>query len=250
MTHILLTRPLEASQQLALQLKAQGLKPVVMPLYTFAARQPESLANSGLSQTSGRKLAVFTSPRAVQYGLPHLPDHLPNELEFVVVGSATGKQLESAGFAVHLQAQTGFTSEDLLQVRELASDPGTAVIFCAPDGRQALAEGLAAMGWCVIRAMVYERVIKKPEPDHIRALLGAGDLLSVWTSISAIKIAQEFLPLSVWEKILQAPALVISVRIQHYLQRTGAKNVELSDGPGNPALLNSIQRLVGTRIAG
>lgn len=240
MTHVLVTRPLEASRQLADQLEAAGLFPIVMPLYTFSARKPDLDMNSAWSMPGARKLAVFTSPRAVQFGLSHIPRKVLNDLEFAVVGSATRAKLESSGFTVHLQASAGFTSEDLLQVPELAIDPGEAVIFCAPGGRETLATGLGDLGWSVAIAMVYERMPLQPEPARIDSLYGAGDLLSVWTSISALKLAEEYLPGAVWTKILNAPALVISARIQHYLQQLGATRVELAEGPGNPELLQSI----------
>jgi uroporphyrinogen-III synthase len=128
---------------------------------------------------------------------------------------------------------------------ELAANPGEAVIFCAPGGREALARGLSDLGWNVIKAMVYERVPLQPEPGQLEALSAAGDLLSVWTSISALTLAREFLPEVAWAKILSAPALVISARIQHHLQQLGAGHVELAEGPGNAALLRSIQRLTG-----
>ena len=245
MTHVLVTRPLEASQQLARQLVALGLVPVVMPLYKFSARQPEQLMSSAWSASVKRKLAVFTSPRAVQFGLSHIPEDVLNDLEFAVVGSATRSELESAGFQVHLQASSGYTSEDLLQLPELAVNTGEAVLFCAPGGRETLVKGLRETGWRVTRAMVYERVPLQPSPGQLDALLEADDLLSVWTSISAIKIAEEYLPASIWAKILKAPALVISIRIQHHLQQLGAGSVELADGPGNPALAQSIERLIG-----
>ena len=243
MTHVLVTRPFEASQQLAGQLEARGLFPVIMPLYTFSARRPELDMSAAWPVNTTRKLAVFTSPRAVQFGLAHiLPDQL-DDLEFAAVGSATRAELEARGHQVHLQAQAGYTSEDLLQMPELADDPGVSIIFCAPGGREALAKGLGELGWKVVKAMVYERVPLQPESAQLDALLGAGSLLSVWTSISALKLAEQFLPDEVWKKILNAPALVISVRIQHHLQNLGATNVELADGPGNPALLRSILRL-------
>jgi uroporphyrinogen-III synthase len=245
MTHILLTRPLEASQQLARQLSALGLIPVVMPMYSFSARQPGRQMDSAWHTPVKRRLAVFTSPRAVQYGLAHIPDGAWNDLEVAVIGSATRAKLESAGIDVQLQAPAGFTSEDLLQLQELTIDPGVAVIFCAPGGRETLAEGLHTLGWHVVKAMVYERRELQPASEQLNALLGADGLLSVWTSISAINIAEETLPEAVWEKILKAPALVISARIQHHLQQLGATGVELADGPGNPALLQSIQRLTG-----
>jgi len=250
MTHVLITRPLEASQQLASQLDAQGLFPIVMPLYTFAAREPTPGLNSVWSMKRVRKLAVFTSPRAVEYGLPHIPHDQLNDLEFAVIGSATRAKLEVPGYPVHLQAQSGFASEDLLQMPELAVDPGEAVIFCAPGGREALENGLAGLGWNVVKAMVYERLPLQPEPGQLDALSAAENLISVWTSISALKLAKKSLPGAIWDKILKAPALVISVRIQHYLQQLGASRVELADGPGNSELLKSILRLTGQPISG
>jgi uroporphyrinogen-III synthase len=244
MTHVLVTRPLEASQQLADGLDARGLIPIVMPMYTFSDRKPSLDMNTAWSRPTARKLAVFTSPRAVRYGLSHIPSNQLDGLEFAVVGSATGATLESAGLTVSLQARSGFTSEDLLQVPELAVEPGDAVIFCAPGGREALARGLGDLGWNVEKAMVYERIPLQPEAGQIDTLTGARNLLSVWTSISALKLAEELLPGGVWLKILKAPALVISTRIQHHLQQRGAACVVLADGPGNPELLRSILRLV------
>lgn len=245
MTHVLVTRPLEASQQLATELDGLGLIAIVMPLYTFAAHPANPDMQAALSSTAARKLAVFTSPRAVQFGLSHIPPDQIKNLEFAVVGSATAEKLESSGYRVHLQAPNGYTSEDLLQVPELLSAPGDAIIFCAPGGRKTLARGLGELGWKVTQAMVYERVPLQPRPGEIEALSNAKNLLSVWTSISALKLAEETLPANAWEKILDSPALVISNRIQHHLRQLGASRVELADGPGNPALLESISRMTG-----
>ena len=240
MTHVLVTRPLAASQQLADQLDALGLIPIVMPLYTFKACEPSLEMSTAWSGTTARKLAIFTSVRAVQFGLTHISrDHL-DVLEFAVIGSATGAKLESLGYPVHLQAEAGFTSEDLLQIPELAVDPGEAVIFCAPGGREALAKGLNDLGWKVRSAMVYQRLALQPVAEQINAISHADGLLSVWTSISALKLAEKHLPGTVWSKILKAPALVISARIQHHLLQLGASSVELADGPGNSELLQSI----------
>jgi uroporphyrinogen-III synthase len=240
MTHVLVTRPLEASRQLAGQLLLLGFTPIVLPFYTFSARKPSIDMGSAWSTQSARNLAVFTSPRAVKFGLSHIPTERLNDLEFAVVGSATRTQLESSGYSVHLQAQTGFTSEDLLDMPELAAEPGNAVIFCAPGGRETLAKGLADQGWNVEEAMVYERVPLKPEAGQLDELSNASELLSIWTSISALKLAEEYLPGALWTKILNAPALVISARIQHHLQQLGAASVELAIGPGNTELLQSI----------
>jgi len=250
MTHVLLTRPLEASRQLADQLGAAGLTAIVMPLYTFSARKPSDEFMSVWSGVKQRRLAVFTSPRAVHFGLPYIPSDGLKDLEFASIGSATRVSLEKAGLEVHLQSQAGYTSEDLLQLNELAVDPGDAIIFCAPGGREAMARGLSELGWKVVKAMVYERVALQPGPEQVDALLACEVLLSVWTSVSAVELAREQLSEVVWNKILSEPVLVISGRIKHHLQQLGANRIELAAGPGNAELLQSIQRLTRTGVSG
>jgi len=245
MRQVLITRPQEPAKELAVQLRSHHLASIVMPLYTFSAVQPAPEVTETLSAARGRKLAVFTSPRAVGFGLPHLTSAEKNSLEFAAIGNATRARLEGLGIEVHLQAASGFTSEDLLQVPGLAAEPGLVIIFCAPGGRETLSRGLETMGWKVVKAMVYKRVAVKPAAEQIEAIKAAGELLSVWTSTSALKLAREQLPEAVWDKLLCTPALVISQRIQHHLQQLGASRVELADGPGNEDLLRSILRLAG-----
>lgn len=244
MTQVLVTRPKEASQELAAQLEARGLEAVIMPFYTFQARSPDIETDALWLEGAGRKVAVFTSPRAVEFGLRYLPAPGACEgLQLAVVGSATRASLEGSGRQVHIQASTGFTSEDLLRSPQLAENPGDAVIFCAPEGRQTLAEGLDSLGWKVRKAMVYERVPLQPDPLLLEHLRENDGLISVWTSISALNLAEQYLPRDVWGRILGAPALVVSSRIRQHLQQLGAGNVELADGPGNTELLRSILRL-------
>jgi len=251
MTHVLVTRPEEASQELAGQLEAHGLNAVVMPFYTFKSRSPGIDVDALWRDGNARKLAVFTSPRAVEFGLPFLPRPGQGaDVQLAVVGSATRASLEASGRKVQVQARSGFTSEDLLQAPELAGNPGVAVIFCAPEGRETLAQGLEALGWKVKKAMVYERVPLQPDPGQLEYLLENDGLISVWTSISALKLAEQYLPRDVWGRILGAPALVISTRIRQHLKQLGAGFVELAEGPGNTELLRSILRLQQQQTTG
>jgi uroporphyrinogen-III synthase len=216
-----------------------------MPFYAFRAIQPSLDMSSAWSDDAGRKLAVFTSPRAVEHGVGHIQKSVRSDLEYAVIGPATRTSLERYEIKVNLQAQSGYTSEDLLKVPALARSPGEAVIFCAPGGRETLAKGLVSMGWKVTRALVYEREVIQPAPHDLDELLAAKSVLSVWTSSSAMTLAQSYLLDETWKKVLSAPALVISVRLQQYLLQLGASWVELSEGPGNLELLRSIQRLAG-----
>jgi uroporphyrinogen-III synthase len=217
-----------------------------MPLYTFSPHDPENVINEAFTSPQARKLAIFTSPRAGQYGLKHIPPESQNKLEFAAIGSATRASLEQSGLKVQLQSSSGYTSEDLLKVPELATNPGTAIIFCAPGGRKKLAMGLQEIGWIVSNAMVYERQSLPPAQEQVDEICNADNLVSVWTSISALDIAREYLPAAAWSKILHAPALVISARIKHHLQQAGADHIVLTGGPGNSALLRSLKAVLST----
>jgi uroporphyrinogen-III synthase len=241
-THVIITRPLESSKQLADQLRGENTIPVVMPFYSFSSRQPELDFQSVWEPGGTTNLAVFTSPRAVEFGLKFIPGHQFHDLKIAVIGSATRLELEKTGHSVDLQATSGFTTEDFLEIPELASGAGNAVIFCAPDGRAAMEKGLKTLGWNVALAKVYQRDSIEPTAGQLDQLLEAEQLISLWTSISAIKIAEGSLPSAVWEKIIAAPMLVISTRIQHYLQQHGARYVQIASGPGNSELLSAISQ--------
>ena len=73
MTKVLVTRPEAASRELAGELENHGLSAVVMPFYTFKSRQPDTEPATAWRDGNRRSLAVFTSPRAVEFGLPFLP---------------------------------------------------------------------------------------------------------------------------------------------------------------------------------
>lgn len=257
MTTVLITRPLEDSQQLAAQLGDLGIASIVMPLYGFSAYTESVDVADLFAESAGRKLAVFTSPRAVQFGLGLIPQELRSEMEFAVVGLATCRLLEQAGLTVNWLPQSGFTSEDLLSLEGLnlqsASGEkhtpalGSAVVFCAPGGRDVLQSGLQSLGWAATKALVYQRQTITPEVAVGDEILKADGLLSVWTSTSALNAAQENLPTEVWSKILKAPALVISARIKHHLLQMGASDVALTNGPGNTDLLQSICNFADVR---
>jgi uroporphyrinogen-III synthase len=243
MTQVLITRPLEPAQQLAGQLAEHGLASIIMPLYTFSEIAPSAEAVAAWSSATRPRLAVFTSTRAVRFGLPHIPATQLDETRFAAIGEATRAALEARGHAVHLVPKAGYTSEDLLQLPELAAEPGLAIIFCAPGGRDALASGLVDMGWEVVSSMVYERVALQPAPAHAEAIIAAPGLISIWTSVAALELARERLSPAAWDKLLSSTMLVISKRIQHHLQGLGARRVERSEGPGNADLLRSVLRL-------
>jgi len=241
---VLIARPLEAAQALAEQIDLPGVQSLVMPFYTFAAQTPDLDVAAWLGSTKGRRLVVFTSPRAVEFGLHWIPENQRSALEFATVGDATRLALEAAGVTVSWLPEQGYTSEDLLALNALRSDPGAALVMCAPDGRGVLKPALQDSGWLAENVMVYQRVAIAPVKEQLDRLMAADSLLTVWTSTSALEGAEQNLPPEAWSKILGQPALVISSRIKHHLQARGAADIHMANGPGNPDLLQSIRTYV------
>ena len=215
-----------------------------MPFYEFSGLKSQLDFNSIWTTGQHNRLAVFTSPRSVEYGLAQIPSEQIADLKIAAMGPATEKALNQRGHQVDIQAQSGFTSEEFLALAALDQSPGEAVIFCAPGGRKALQKGLESKQWKVSLAFVYQREPLQLDDDKVRSIAKADHLISIWTSVSAVEIASKSFPASIWMKVLAAPVLVISTRIQHYLQQQGAKRISLVAGPGNPEIVDSIAQLM------
>lgn len=233
--HVLITRPQPEAAELASSLADAGMSPVLMPAYGFEATPPGPSLEA-FCRSPGRKLIIFTSKRAVAYGLPGLSADLLQAADVAAIGPATAAALESAGCAVSVVPEGGYTSEDLLQHPGLLSRPGTALILAAPGGRTALAEGLERAGWRASMAFVYRRVELEPAAAEVQRLLLADNVVSVWTSENAMRSLAVRLPGAAWKKVCQGTAVVTSERLRKALQALGARHVVVAAGPGNSHL--------------
>jgi uroporphyrinogen-III synthase len=238
-THVLITRPEAESRQLAALLGRAPLTPVVIAPYRF-----ESLdAGAELAQAwpaAQRRLAVFTSTRAVQFGLRQLPDGFLQQAEIAAIGPATAAALERAGQPVSIVPEGRYTSETLLTHPELARDPGRALIFAAPGGRELLQQGLERLGWQVRVVFVYCRQPVAPGPEQVEALLGAEGIISVWTSENAMRALAEQLPAEAWQAVCRGQGIVTSERLGQCLRELGPARVRVSSGPDNESILQLI----------
>lgn len=242
-THVVIARPQPEAGELAERLADAGLIPVVMPAYRFTPAQPGAEL-SDFALVKGRRLLVFTSKRAVEFGLPSLPAALLGECDLAAIGPATAAALASCGYPVSVQPEDGFTSEHLLAHPDLALNPGSALILAAPGGRTALAEGLAARGWRVATAFVYQREDIPPAAEETAKLVAARSVISVWTSENAMRALAGSLPESAWQKICAGMAVVTSERLARALTALGAENVAVAPGPGNDDLYAQVLQLI------
>ena len=239
---MLITRPEPEASQLAERLAGSGMASVVMPAFSFRQSENSIIADPAWNEAS-RSLAVFTSPRSVEFGLSCASADLLEGAEIAAIGPATASALEAAGYRVSFMPGIHYDSESLLSLDQLASNPGQAILFTASGGRAALARGLDERGWSVRTAHVYERVPRKPRTTEIDAISNATAVLSTWTSGTAMEWLSQRLPGPAWASIKSGEFMVISERLEALALQSGAQKVHLAGGPGNEALFNAILKL-------
>lgn len=241
---ILVTRPEPDCSALARQLEASGVGALCVPAFRFEARSPDP-ATVEAWRRAPRRLAVFTSPRAVAFGLQAVPPADLAAAAIAAVGPATARSLGRRGLRVLQPDQGGYTSEALLEHPDLQhpglrrQDPAgdaAALIFAAPGGRRLLLERLAARGWRTALAEVYQRVALPPDAGVGARIEKAGLVISLWTSAIAMDELLPALAGPVRQKVLDGVFVVISPRLEEYARRHGAATVRQATGPDNEAL--------------
>ena len=226
-----------------------GLQVVVQSAFDFRQRdvasdQPELLAD--LEGDNAPRLLIFTSPRAVRFGLAQLPHELIKKQKIAAIGPSTANALSAAGVFVNVRPASGFTSEALLDSLEkdssgFISPQKSAVILAAPGGRTKMEDGLVKLDWTVQTLMVYSRENAELDKQALESLKGARNILSVWTSGNAIKALSQRLQPATWFQICGGEWLVISGRLKRLARAYGPTQVHLSPGPTNSELFRAIR---------
>ena len=242
-SQVLISRPGPEASELAGMLRHAGLMPVVIPAFNFESDYTGLDFNSSW-HGDGRKLVIFCSPRAVEFGLRQLPAGFLDELEIAAIGPATANLLESAGQTVTILPDGEFNSEALLANPALNERAGEALIFAAPGGRQALFSGLKKRSWQVEFAHVYRMVPLAADASAIEALEQDSQIISVWTSAKAMGHLSESLGKKAWENVCRGQFVVTSKRLADLAQAHAPGRVHVTDGPGNTDIMNCIAQLI------
>lgn len=180
---VLVTRPLEQAAGLARRLRDLGAEPQVFPALALLPPSDAPALQDDLADLARVDLAVFVSPAAVRWGLAALaPIRDPEQLaaRFVAVGKGTAAALRAAGLGDVLAPATGFDSEHLLALPELATLAGQCVlIFRGEGGRAVLGDTLRQRGAEVRYVECYRRGCPSTDPAPVLAAFQAGKLQAV-----------------------------------------------------------------------
>jgi len=245
---LLITRPPEEGRELARLVEDMDLRCVLLPAHEFAAVQPardELVPLETAAASANPPLVIFTSTRAVKFGLMQLGAGILQRSQLAAIGSATAAALQQAGFSKVLQPSNGYTSEDLL--KSIASLPAQgsreAWIVAAEGGRTLLLRGLQGMGINSRMLLVYERRAATLPEEQVRQLQNCDRVISVWTSADAMKLLAAGLAPDAWKKVCAGEWLVISQRLADFASQFGPHAVHFSSGPANPALAAAIRQV-------
>jgi uroporphyrinogen-III synthase len=244
-SHVLITRPRSDADRLAAMLASTGIESIVQPAQEF---EPRALTDDELSELVDLEppvLLIFTSPRAVEFGLSQLPQPVSAGAKIAAIGPATAQSLAAAGKRVDIQPGQGYTSEALLQdfARLPGERGGTALVMCAPGGREVLTTRLGEMGWNARPVWVYERQAAELSGEAVTAINAAQRLLTVFTSAEAMNVFSQRLPPSAWYAVCRGEWLVISERLQRLARAFGPSEVHQASGPRNADLATAIRSI-------
>jgi len=226
------------------------LQSIILPAYDFLASSlfSDQVKTMRLvAQDTSPHLVIFTSPRAVLYGLGQIPDELLKQARIGAMGPTTASLLDATGLVVSLQSDKAYSTETLLGTLQLengvSAKPRHAFIVAAPGGRSRLKDGLLAMGYVVHMLMVYERRSAELPAEAVAEIEQANSLLSVWTSANTMNALSQRLPTHAWSRLCHGEWLVISERLRRLARAFRPTRIHLSSGPTNADLLNAISEM-------
>jgi uroporphyrinogen-III synthase len=240
-TRVLITRPRPQLDELATLLAESGLQPIAMPAFDFEATG-ESVAPDADWVAADTRMLVFTSPRAVAFGLNALAPGMLEDGHVASVGPATSRALAEHGLEPVQAAGPEFDSEALLRRIGREFTPGAAIILAAPGGRDAMRRGLEKLSWAVRVAPVYRRVLLTPAPAAEASIEQAGRVVSVWTSGTALEHFMASLSETSRERLRDGCAVVVSERLAKLARACGIADTMVADAPDNEALLACCRR--------
>ena len=177
---VLVTRSPRQSSELATQLRALGLEPVLVPAIELAPPVSFDGLDAALAQLSSYDWMIFTSANAVEAFRGRMESAGRNaagvEARIAAIGPATARALESIGLAVEVippQAVAESLTEALLpHVRRPDGSATRFLLVRAEDARDVLPEALGAAGAEVTIVPAYRTVVPAESIDAVRGLFG------------------------------------------------------------------------------
>ena len=182
---ILIARPRELAERLAVAVRAAGAAPFIFPSIEILPPSDTAALDSVIARLGKFDLAIFVSQNAVTHGMARIAGAWPVRLRAAAVGAATAAALRGAGVAAVIEPGAGADSEALAALPEFTDLGGrSVVIFRGEGGREWLRRKLEAKGARVEYAQCYRRRMPSADAAELNARWQRGGIEAVVVSSS------------------------------------------------------------------
>ena len=244
---VLITRPEQLSENLALAVRNFGGHTVNFPLLEIEGITEESRINLlryAIKRLDDYDILIFVSKNAVQYGsaiIKEIWHKLPIESEVIAIGPGTAKMASDLFGCEVIHPENGSVSEELVALPNLINVEGKRIaIFRGTEGREFLADSLKARGAEVDYFEVYERNSTKKScqelmevinENHVNVLtITSGDSLNILNRLflESRNTSSNFFHMSM---------VVPSARIARLAAEFGFEHVKLAQGADTESMI-------------
>lgn len=234
---VVITRPAGTGTPLAKKVRALGGTPLLLPGLSLRGSSDASHARAQWQEAQGDDVLIFTSPAAVRYAFALSP-LTKTHGDVVAVGLGTARALQRHGIHAQVPASRQ-DSEGMLALPSLEHPAGRRVaLVTAPGGRGLLQQQLAERGAILREVHVYQRNAPRLTRRHEEALLRMSpEACVLLSSIEALQHLQRQLPVTAWERLRQATAVVSSERIEAAARAAGFARIRRASSANQGDLL-------------
>ncbi|MFJ3467730.1 uroporphyrinogen-III synthase [Pseudomonas sp. NPDC090201] len=243
---LLLTRPAEESQALALTLAEEGIFSSSLPLLDIQPLPVSEENRSIIYNLAAYCAVIVVSKPAARLGLELVDEVWPQPpmQDWFAVGAATAQILDDYGLRVFYPEQ-GDDSEALVALPQLQAaisgyDPKV-LIMRGEDGREWLAEQLREQGVAVDYLPLYRRSLPQYPAFVLQQRVEAERLNGLVVSSGQGFEHLRQLAGDAWPQVARLPLFVPSPRVAELAREAGAQSVVDCRGASAAALLAALR---------
>lgn len=250
--HVVILRPQAQAVLLAEKIEAVGAYPIILPTVEIA---PIAFDHHALENAKNALAKVEMMFVASQNAIGCIPPALlaqcqkHKNLKIMTMGKATSEAVVRNGLPVFFTSPPGGTSETLLNQNFLQQEAiagKTIALLAGEAGRTLLADVLTQRGANILWLKVYQQ---QCPPLHLSTLFSAWEKQSVnhcfvVTSANALNNFYTAVPEQNTLWLLSKPCIVVSERVAMYAKQLGFKQVVISHGADDEAILRVLHNSV------